>query len=359
MILNNLSKNLEMFQTGGLDGVTAVNSSSFGARENPFEQLRELKRKREELDGASKDERPATANSTTPSSELMAEPHQKNHQLAAAGAPQGPLFSTNRGTQIQMNKVAHDKEASTSSSAPPPHHELGLGSKQQVSMYNLVKQYVKLKDAKRRWQEAAAAAIDANHEYKEKKKEADNLNEQVKGLEEGFSKLKAELAEKISKDALQLQMLYAVILGWNLKNRLLQVISPGSEFLNLPLWDTIQLYPSLQNQFNEGLALIGQGHPIDDKVATQSNDPPVVVPLSKFWHYNLLDNVSQCEPRVFCTLEDAANIAANSLQFQAENARANNVEQEDDANYQRMDEATEAEHWDWRSVLRALGGKDP
>ncbi|GKV19388.1 hypothetical protein SLEP1_g29658 [Rubroshorea leprosula] len=240
------------------------------------------------------------------------------------------------GTQIQMREATHDKEASTSSPAPPPHHELGLGSKQEVSVYDLLEQCVKLNDAKRRQQEVAAAAIDANRKFKEKKKEADNLNKQVKGLEEGFGKLKAELAEKsrISKDALDLQMINAVTLGWNLMKEVLQSMDIGSEFLNLRLLDTILRNPSLQYQFNEGLTLIGQGHPIDDNVAIQSDNPPVVVPRSFFQYYELLESDVAWETNVSAPPRDAANIAANGPQFQAANARANNVEQEDDANDQ-------------------------
>ncbi|GKV19392.1 hypothetical protein SLEP1_g29662 [Rubroshorea leprosula] len=187
---------------------------------------------------------------------------------------------------------------------PPPHHGLG------VSKCNLVKQYVKkLKDAKRRQQEAAIAFIDANRKFKEKKKEFDNSNKQVKELEEGFGKLKAELAEKgkTSKDAFDLQMLDAVTLDFNLAKELLQFMQPGSEFPDLPLLDIIQHCPSLQNQFNEG---------------------------------------------------DAANIASNSPQFEATNTRANNVEQEDDANDQRMDEAIEADDPDWMQLLSPDGGED-
>ncbi|GLU23794.1 hypothetical protein SLE2022_397720 [Rubroshorea leprosula] len=68
-------------------------------------------------------------------------------------------------------------------------------------------------------------------------------------------------------------MIDAVTLGWNLMKELLQSMDPASEFLNLPLLDTIQLYPSLQNQFNSGTS-------IDDKVAIQSDNPLVVVPCS-------------------------------------------------------------------------------
>ncbi|GKV17676.1 hypothetical protein SLEP1_g28145 [Rubroshorea leprosula] len=132
-------------------------------------------------------------------------------------------------------------------------------------------------------------------------------------------------------------MIDAVTLGWNLMEEQLQSMDIGSEFLNLSLLDTIQLYPSLQNQFNEGLTLIGQGHPIDDKVAIQSDDPPMVVQCSFFWHYNLLDNGMAYKHNIFAHLGDAANIAANSPQFQAVNTRANNVEQKDDANDDQED----------------------
>ncbi|GKV19386.1 hypothetical protein SLEP1_g29656 [Rubroshorea leprosula] len=142
----------------------------------------------------------------------------------------------------------------------------------------------------------------------------------------------------------------AVTLGGNLMKGLLQSMPPGSEFVNLPLLDTIQRYPSLQNQLNEGLTLIGQGHPIDDKVAMQSDDPPVVVPRSFFSLHNWLESVA-CEPNVFAPSVDADNIAAN--------ARANNVEQEDDANYQRMDEATEADLCVSMWLRDPDGGEDP
>ncbi|GLU23757.1 hypothetical protein SLE2022_397360 [Rubroshorea leprosula] len=48
--------------------------------------------------------------------------------------------------------------------------------------------------------------------------------------------------------------------------KLMQSWPTGSEFRDLPLLDAIQRYPSLQKEFNEGLTLIGQGHPIDDEV---------------------------------------------------------------------------------------------
>ncbi|GKV19385.1 hypothetical protein SLEP1_g29655 [Rubroshorea leprosula] len=86
----------EMIQTVGPEGVTAASSSSL------------------EAIGARQGERPATAYTTPsrpPIGRFMAEASQ-NH-----------LFSTNEGTQIQMREAAHDGEASTSSPAPPSHHE--------------------------------------------------------------------------------------------------------------------------------------------------------------------------------------------------------------------------------------------
>ncbi|GKV19395.1 hypothetical protein SLEP1_g29664 [Rubroshorea leprosula] len=374
MILKNFSENpwttLEesrgsgMIQTAGVEGVTATNSSSLGARGTIFERVREFKRKREEeLDRAHRGKRPATAYATPSHPRiggLMAEAHQNHGQSVAALATQGPLLSTDKGAQIQMRRATHDREPSTSSCAPPPHHDLGLGSKQEVSMYDLVKQYVKLKDAKRRQEEAAAACVHADCKLKEKKKEVGNLNKQVKGEEEVYNKLKAELAEKnkISKDARELETINAVTLGWNLMKGLLQSMQPGSEFLDLPLLDAIQRYESLQNQFNEGLTLIGQGHPIDDKVAMQSDNPPVVVPRSFFWLYEWLERDMELESNVFAPQGDAANIAANGPQFQAANARANNVEQEDDANDQRMDEATEADRCVSMWLRDPDGGED-
>ncbi|GLU23744.1 hypothetical protein SLE2022_397260 [Rubroshorea leprosula] len=138
-------KNLvsEMIQTGGLDCVTAVDSSSFGAMGTPLTRARELKRKREEeLNEARRGKMPATAY-TTPS--------------------RSPV---------------------------------------------------------------------------------------------GF------MAEALQKS----KMIGAVILGWNLMKKLMQSWPTGSEFRDLPLLDAIQRYPSLQKEFNEGLTLIGQGHPIDDEV---------------------------------------------------------------------------------------------
>ncbi|GKV46039.1 hypothetical protein SLEP1_g53054 [Rubroshorea leprosula] len=147
-------QNLEMIQTGGLEGVTAVdsnsfgdivNSSSFGAMGNPFERAEELKRKREEeLDEAHQGKRPATAYTTPsrpPIGGFMAEARQNYGQSAAALANQGSLVSTNEGTQIQMREAAHDKEASTSSWVPPQVEprmftgdELGLGSKNEFQL---------------------------------------------------------------------------------------------------------------------------------------------------------------------------------------------------------------------------------
>ncbi|GKV19382.1 hypothetical protein SLEP1_g29651 [Rubroshorea leprosula] len=48
-------------------------------------------------------------------------------------------------------------------------------------------------------------------------KEVHNLNKKVKGEEEVYNKLQAELAEKnkISKDARELETINAVTLGWN------------------------------------------------------------------------------------------------------------------------------------------------
>ncbi|GLT40225.1 hypothetical protein SLA2020_143760 [Shorea laevis] len=132
---------------------------------------------------------------------------------------------------------------------------------------------------------------------------------------------------------------------------------PGSEFLNLPLLDTMQLYLSLQNQFNGGLTLIGQGNPIEDNDAIQSVDPPVVGPHSIFLPYDWLEKVAS-EPNVFTPRGDAANMANNGPQFQAANARANNVEQEDDANDQRMDEATEADNCILMWLRDPDGGED-
>ncbi|GKV19391.1 hypothetical protein SLEP1_g29661 [Rubroshorea leprosula] len=236
----------KVIQTGGLEGVTAANSSSLGAIV------------------AHQGERPATAYTTPshpPIDGFTAEAHQNYGQSVAALATQG-LLSTNKVTQIQM--------------------------------------------------------------------------------------INAELTEKveISKDALDLQVRNAVTLGWNLLKKQLQSLPPGSEFLDLPLLD-----PSLQNQFNEDQTLIGQGHPIDDKVAMQSDDPPVVVPRSFFSFYNWLENEVAREPNAFAPLGDAANIAAN--------ARANNVEHEDDANYQRMDEATEVDRCVSMWLRDPDGGEDP
>ncbi|GLT32095.1 hypothetical protein SLA2020_067850 [Shorea laevis] len=117
-------ENLEVkrIQTGGLEAVTAVNSSSFVAIGTPFERAEELKSKREEeLNEAYWGKRPATAYITPshpPIGGFMAEARQNYHQSAAALANQGPTFLTNEGTQIETREAAHDKEASTSSWAP-------------------------------------------------------------------------------------------------------------------------------------------------------------------------------------------------------------------------------------------------
>ncbi|GLU23929.1 hypothetical protein SLE2022_399030 [Rubroshorea leprosula] len=99
----------------------------------------------------------------------------------------------------------------------------------------------------------------------------------------------------------------------------LQSMPPGSEFLNLTLLDTIQHCPSLQKQFNEGLTLIGQGHPIDDNIANQSDNPPVVVPRSYVSYINSLEN---------------------SLGFD------------------NLNEATEADNCDWMQLRDPDGGED-
>ncbi|GKV46049.1 hypothetical protein SLEP1_g53062 [Rubroshorea leprosula] len=139
------SQNLEMIQTGGLEGVSAM----YSIMETPFERAEELKRKREEeLDEARQGKRPATAYATPsrpPIGGFMAEARQNYGQSVAALATQGSLFSTNEGTQIQLREAAHGKEASTSSMAPPQVElrmftgdELGLGSKTEVSVCDLV-----------------------------------------------------------------------------------------------------------------------------------------------------------------------------------------------------------------------------
>ncbi|GLT32093.1 hypothetical protein SLA2020_067830 [Shorea laevis] len=187
------SQNLEMIQTGGLEGVTAVNSSSFGAMGTPFEQAEELKRKREEeLDAARQGKRPATAYTTPsrpPVGGFMAEARQNYGQSVAALASQGSLFSTNEGTQIQMRDAAHDKEASTSSWAPLQvelrkftGEELGRGSENKVSVYDLVE--FQLKDDEVFCEEPGIADM-----FKDsREKEEQEFMEELKKLEEVLMK---------------------------------------------------------------------------------------------------------------------------------------------------------------------------
>ncbi|GKV46026.1 hypothetical protein SLEP1_g53046 [Rubroshorea leprosula] len=141
---------IEMIQTGGLEGVTDMNSSSFGAMGTPFEPEGKLKRKREEELDVPHGDMPPTSYATpshsthSPISGFMAEARQNYCQAATALATQGSLFSTNEGTQIQTREASHGKEASTSSWAPPQeelntftYDELGQGSIEELSLDDL------------------------------------------------------------------------------------------------------------------------------------------------------------------------------------------------------------------------------
>ncbi|GKV46024.1 hypothetical protein SLEP1_g53044 [Rubroshorea leprosula] len=138
---------IEMIQTGGLEGVTDMNSSNFGAMGTPFDPEGKLKRKREEELDVPHGDVPATSYATpshSPISGLMAEAHQNYCQAATALATQGSLFSTNEGTQIQTREASHGKEASTSSWPPLQeelktftYDELGQRSIEELSLYDL------------------------------------------------------------------------------------------------------------------------------------------------------------------------------------------------------------------------------
>ncbi|GLT32096.1 hypothetical protein SLA2020_067860 [Shorea laevis] len=249
----------------------------------PFERAWELKRKREEeLDGARRGKRPATADNYTPPrppiygsqpSGFMADAdRQTSPQSAAAHLFSTPAWASK--WEERLRKLTGEPAPRGNNGARAIMDDfvkLLVGSSISHSIY-LAKQYEKLqvKDAERRKEEQevlADASIDANPKFKEKKKEADDLKKQVEELQEEVSKLQAELAKKdeiISKDVFK-QNLAAVSLGWNLMKKLLESTDAGTELLNLSLLDTIKHHPPLLHQFNEGLTSIGQGHiNIDD-----------------------------------------------------------------------------------------------
>ncbi|GLU23795.1 hypothetical protein SLE2022_397730 [Rubroshorea leprosula] len=336
-------------------GVVA-NSSSAGGHGGigpklgtPFEQAWELKRKREEeLDEARRGKRPATADNYTPPhppidgsqpSGYMADTrHQTSPQSAAAH-----LFSTSAWEsqwEEGLRKLTGEPVPGVNNGAHAIMDDfvkLLLGSSISHAIY-LAKQYEKLqvKDAEIRKQEQevlAAASIDANPKFKEKKKEADDLKKQVEELQEEVSKLQAELAKKdeiISKDVFK-QNLAAVSLGWNLMKKFLESMDAGTELLNLSLLDTIKHHPPLLHQFNEGLTSIGQGHTNIDDTFCIPFDLPVVV-LDPFVSDQFTQTVNTGGELIGFGPPGDPNVvilSANSPPPQTANTGTNNLDQED------------------------------
>ncbi|GLT31658.1 hypothetical protein SLA2020_063790 [Shorea laevis] len=347
-----------------------ANSSSAGGHGGiwpklgtPFEQAWELKRKREEeLDEARRGKRPATADNYTPPhppidgsrpSGYMADARRQTSPQSAAAH----LFSTSAWESQWEERLRKSNDEPVPGVDNGAHAimddfvKLLLGSSISHAIY-LAKQYEKLqvKDAERRKQEQevlAAASIDANPKFKEKKKDTDDLRKQVEELQEEVSELQAELAKKdeiISKDVFK-QNLAAVSLGWNLMKKLLESMDAGTELPDLSLLDTIKHYPLLLHQFNEDLASIGQGHINIDDTFCILVDVSEVVPgpfVSNQFNQtvNMRGEVIGFNPPGD---SDVVSLGANSPPLQTASTETNNVDQEDNiAN--RKNEAAEADN---------------
>ncbi|GKV17679.1 hypothetical protein SLEP1_g28148 [Rubroshorea leprosula] len=352
-----------------ITGVVADSSSAGGhggigpKLGTPFEQAWELKRKREEeLDEARRGKRPATADNYTPPhppidgsqpSGFMADARRQTSPQSAAAH----LFSTSAWAsqwEERLRKLTGEPVPGVNNGAHAIMDDfvkLVLGSSISHAIY-LAKQYEKLqvKDAEIRKQEQevlAAASIDANPKFKEKKKEADDLKKQVEELQEEVSKLQAELAKKdeiISKDVFK-QNLAAVSLGWNLMKKFLESMDAGTELLNLSLLDTIKHHPPLLHQFNEGLTSIGQGHTDIDDTFCIPFDLPVVV-SDPFVSDQFTQTVNTEGELIGFGPPGDPNVvilSANSPPLQTANTGTNNLDQEDNiAN--RENKAAEADN---------------
>ncbi|GKV17680.1 hypothetical protein SLEP1_g28149 [Rubroshorea leprosula] len=331
-----------------------ANSSSAGGHGGPklgtpFEQGRELKRKREEeLDEARRGKRPATADNYTPlhppidgsqPSGFMADACCQTFPQSAAAN----LFSTSALAskwEERLRKLTGEPVPGVNNGAHAIMDDfvkLLLGSSFFHAIY-LAKQYEKLqvKDAERRKQEQevlAAASIDANPKFNEKKKEADDLKKQVEELQEEVSKLQAQLAKRdeiVSKDVFR-QNLAAVFLDRNLMKKSLESMDAGPEFLNLPLLDTIKHCPPLLHQLNGGLTSIGQEHTnIDDTFCILFDVSEVVPGPFVSNQFNQTVNMGG-EVIGFGPLgdPDVVSLGANSPPLQTASTGTNNVDQED------------------------------